>query len=150
MRLMLLNALSTGSVWTSVSNQTGSAVLVAFDEEMATITKIQASEAAYIVIFSGAAYIGVNAKVDRELRQFITEIVGSTYTFQLKLIAFNFTSKHQTFTISRIFTVLERPTVPAFIIEVSVAPSDDCSVSAVSTKQQLDPKENGRKNVRLE
>ncbi|CAN6987169.1 unnamed protein product [Brassica rapa subsp. trilocularis] len=147
MRLMLLNALSTGSVWTSVSNQTGSAVLVAFDEEMATITKIQA---AYIVIFSGAAYIGVNAKVDRELRQFITEIVGSTYTFQLKLIAFNFTSKHQTFTISRIFTVLERPTVPAFIIEVSVAPSDDCSVSAVSTKQQLDPKENGRKNVRLE
>ncbi|CAG7887484.1 unnamed protein product [Brassica rapa] len=95
MRLMLLNALSTGSVWTSVSNQTGSAVLVAFDEEMATITKIQAA------FFSGAAYIGVNAKVDRELRQFITEIVGSTYTFQLKLIAFNFTSKHQTFTISR-------------------------------------------------
>lgn len=47
---MLLNALSTGSVWTSVSNQTGSAVLVAFDEEMATITKIQASEAAYIVV----------------------------------------------------------------------------------------------------
>lgn len=62
---------------------------MAFDEEMATITNIQAPEAAYIV------GVGVNAKVDRDLRQFITEIVGSTYTFQLKLTAFNFTSKHK-------------------------------------------------------
>ncbi|KAF2564241.1 hypothetical protein F2Q70_00015103 [Brassica cretica] len=57
MRLMLLNALSTGSVWNSVSDQTGSAVLVAFDDELATITNIHASEAAYIM------GVGVNVKV---------------------------------------------------------------------------------------
>ena len=34
-----------------VSDRTGSAVLVAFDEEMATITNIQAPEAAYIVVY---------------------------------------------------------------------------------------------------
>lgn len=36
----------------SVSGQTGSAFLVAFDKEMATITNIEAFEAAYIVIYS--------------------------------------------------------------------------------------------------
>ncbi|XP_013590583.1 PREDICTED: uncharacterized protein LOC106299002 [Brassica oleracea var. oleracea] len=34
----------------------------------------------------------------------ITELVGCTCTFQFKLSTFNFTPKHQSFTISRIFT----------------------------------------------
>lgn len=104
--------------------------------------------------------VEVNAEVDRDLHQFITEIC-STYTFQLKLTSFNFTSKHQTFTISRIFTVLDRPPVSAFVIEggsnvpqaklpgvdtkgSAVIPSDDCGVS-VSTKQQLDQKKMDRR-----
>lgn len=34
-----------------MSDQTGSAVLVAFDDELATITNIHASEAAYIMVY---------------------------------------------------------------------------------------------------
>ncbi|XP_018513485.1 uncharacterized protein LOC103861301 [Brassica rapa] len=36
-------------------------------------------------------------------------------TFQIKLGEFNFTSKHQTFTISRIFTVAQRASLPDFV-----------------------------------
>ncbi|CAN6917435.1 unnamed protein product [Brassica oleracea] len=64
---------------------------------MAKLTNIQASEAAQIV------GIEVDAQVDTELPQSLADIVGKTYTFQLKWNDFNFSSKHQTFTISRIF-----------------------------------------------
>lgn len=36
--------------------------------------------------------------VDAELPLSLAEIVGNTYTFQLRLKDFNFTSKYQTFT----------------------------------------------------
>ncbi|RID68697.1 hypothetical protein BRARA_C00840 [Brassica rapa] len=86
----------------SVSDNTDTASFLAFDTEMAKLTNLQASEAAQIV------GIGVDAQVDTELPQSLADIVGKTYTFQLKLNDFNFSSKHQTFTISRIFP--ERPT----------------------------------------
>ena len=47
--------------------------------------------------FEGAC---VNAHVNNELPQFIADIFGKTFIFQLKLGEFNFTLKHQTFTIS--------------------------------------------------
>ncbi|CAF1904329.1 unnamed protein product [Brassica napus] len=82
--------------------------------EMAKLTNIQASETAQIV------GIGVDAQVDTELPRSLAEIVGKTYTFQLKLNDFNFTSKHQTFTISRIFPRIfperELAPMPAFVI----------------------------------
>ncbi|CAF1701750.1 unnamed protein product, partial [Brassica napus] len=37
-----------------------------------------------------------------------------TFTFQLKLTEFNFTSKHQSFTISHIFEKHQRPPLPSF------------------------------------
>lgn len=66
--------------------------------------------------------MGVDAKVDRDLPRFLMDIVGGTYTFQLKLTPFNFTSKHQTFTVSRMFTVHERPPVPDFVVCVHTDP----------------------------
>ncbi|KAF2573934.1 hypothetical protein F2Q70_00004948 [Brassica cretica] len=41
-----------------------------------------------------------------------TDIVGKTYTFQLSVIIFNYTAKHQTFTVSRIFDERQRLRVP--------------------------------------
>ncbi|WZZ17142.1 hypothetical protein YC2023_110231 [Brassica napus] len=62
--------------------------------------------------------IGVHAQVDTELHRSLAEIVGKTYTFH-KLNDFNFASKHQTFTISRIFPERELAPMPAFVIPVS-------------------------------
>ncbi|CAF2164348.1 unnamed protein product [Brassica napus] len=54
--------------------------------------------------------------VDTELPRSLAEIVGNTYTFQLKLKDFNFTSKHQTFTISGVFPSRELAPAPAFVV----------------------------------
>ncbi|KAF2589028.1 hypothetical protein F2Q70_00041309 [Brassica cretica] len=59
--------------------------------------------------------------VDTELPRSLAEIVGNTYTFQLKLKDFNFTSKHQTFTISGVFPSRELAPVPAFVVNVPEA-----------------------------
>ncbi|CAN6836156.1 unnamed protein product, partial [Brassica oleracea] len=42
-----------------------------------------------------------------------------TFTFQLKLTEFNITSKHQSFTISRIFEKHQRPPLPSFAEQYS-------------------------------
>ncbi|CDY72534.1 BnaAnng41410D, partial [Brassica napus] len=54
--------------------------------------------------------------VDTELPRSLAEIVGNTYTFQLKLKDFNFTSKHQTFTISGVFPSRELAPAPVFVV----------------------------------
>ncbi|WZZ34442.1 hypothetical protein YC2023_017843 [Brassica napus] len=66
----------------SVADNTGDAVFVAFDLDMAKLTNIPAAEAAEVII---------------------------------KLGEFNFTFKHQTFTISRIFSVAQRAPLPDFV-----------------------------------
>ncbi|KAG2247347.1 hypothetical protein Bca52824_086975 [Brassica carinata] len=91
--------------------------IITADSQMAKLTNIQASEAAQIV------GIGVDAQVDTELPQSLADIVGKTYTFQLKLNDFNFSSKHQTFTISRIFPQRVLAPMPAFV-EGATVPAD--------------------------
>ncbi|KAL0748075.1 hypothetical protein Bca101_030077 [Brassica carinata] len=93
----------------SVADHTDESVFVAFDIEIAKLTNIQASEAAHIL---GA---GVDARVDNDFPPFLNEVVGKTFTFQLKLGEFNFTSKHQSFTVSRIISEHERAPLPAFV-----------------------------------
>ncbi|WZZ34177.1 hypothetical protein YC2023_017584 [Brassica napus] len=92
----------------SVSDITGIAGFVGFDKEVAKLTHVLASEAAQIV------GIGVNAQVDTELPRSLADVIGNTYTFQLKLKDFNFTANHQTFTISRIFCARELAPIPNF------------------------------------
>lgn len=92
----------------SVSDATGSAGFVGFDKEVAKLTHVLASEAAQIV------GIGLNAEVDTELPRALADVVGNTYTFQLRLKDFNFTANHQTFTISRIFPSRELAPIPNF------------------------------------
>ncbi|KAF2556408.1 hypothetical protein F2Q68_00016744 [Brassica cretica] len=80
----------------SVSDLKDDAVFVAFDMEIVTLTSIQASEAAQIL---------------------------------LKLGKFNFTSRHQTFTIPRIITEKQRPPLTDFFIHGDgQEPNDDVPV----------------------
>ncbi|KAL0723152.1 hypothetical protein Bca4012_037751 [Brassica carinata] len=64
------------------SNVTGIAAFVGFDQVVAKLTHVLASEAAHIV------GIGVNAHVDTELPRSLADIVGNTYTFQLRRLQF--------------------------------------------------------------
>ncbi|CAH8306067.1 unnamed protein product [Eruca vesicaria subsp. sativa] len=59
--------------------------------------------------------IGVDARVDTDLPRSLADIVGKTYTFQLKLNDFNFTSKNQTFTFFRIFPERALAPMAAFV-----------------------------------
>ncbi|CAN7094749.1 replication protein A 70 kDa DNA-binding subunit A [Brassica rapa] len=110
----------------SVSDHTDSASFLSFDMEMAKLTNIQASEAAQIV------GIGVDAQVDTELPRSLADIVGKTYTFQLKLNDFNFSSKHQTFTISRIFPERLLAPMPAFVVAEGADVPDDAPPEIVA------------------
>ncbi|KAH0868906.1 hypothetical protein HID58_075928 [Brassica napus] len=58
-----------------VSDQTNDAVFVAFGMEIVKLTNIQAAEAAHILV----------SMLDNELPQFIADIVGRTFIFQLKM-----------------------------------------------------------------
>ncbi|KAL0722915.1 hypothetical protein Bca4012_037514 [Brassica carinata] len=81
---------------------------------MVKLINIQAAEAAH---FLG---VGVNnAHVDNELPESIAAIVDKTFIFQLKLIEFNFTPKHQTVTISRIISQSHDSPLPEFFINGS-------------------------------
>nr|VDD31478.1 unnamed protein product [Brassica oleracea] len=91
----------------SVLDNTGTAAFLGFDTKVTKLTGIEASEAAQIV-------------VDTDLPRSLADIVGSTYTFQLRLKDFNFTANHQTFTISLIFPARELAPMPTFAVSVQV------------------------------
>ncbi|KAL0796982.1 hypothetical protein Bca101_068359 [Brassica carinata] len=102
---------------------------------------------------------GVYARVDTELPRFIAEIVGKTYTFQLKLGEFNFTSKHRTFTGGVEVPDAQLPGVSALASDVpadeksNVAPQPSTSADPTaegepSTKQRFVPSESGSKKAR--
>ncbi|KAH0872553.1 LOW QUALITY PROTEIN: hypothetical protein HID58_069915 [Brassica napus] len=88
----------------SVSDLKDDAVFVAFDME--------------IHLKLRKFWHSVNARVYNDIPQFISDIVGKTCIFQLKLVKFNFTSKHQTFTIPRIISEHQHPPLPDFVIHV--------------------------------
>ncbi|CAF2031978.1 unnamed protein product [Brassica napus] len=91
----------------SVLDDTGTSAFLGFDMKVTKMTGIEASEAAQIV-------------VDTDLPRSLADIVGSTYTFQLRLKDFNFTANHQTFTISFIFPARELAPMPTFPVSVQV------------------------------
>ncbi|CAH8320550.1 unnamed protein product [Eruca vesicaria subsp. sativa] len=92
----------------TVSDESDTASFLGFDMEIAKLTCLQASEAAQIV------GVGHDAQVDTDIPLSLAGVVGKTYTFQLKLNDFNFSSKHQTFTISRIFPERALAPTPTF------------------------------------
>ncbi|WZZ23741.1 hypothetical protein YC2023_007142 [Brassica napus] len=75
----------------SVSDGTCEATFLGFDTEMSKLTHVHASEAAQIV------GIGTNAEVDVVLPRSLTDLVGRTYTFQLKPQGFQLYSQSPDF-----------------------------------------------------
>ncbi|KAG5378216.1 hypothetical protein IGI04_026058, partial [Brassica rapa subsp. trilocularis] len=98
----------------SVTDGTGTATFLGFDTEVAKLTHVLASEAAQIV------GVGATAQVDVDLPRSLADLVGNTYTFQLKLTDFNFNANHQTYTISRIFLARELAPIPTFYVSADV------------------------------
>ncbi|WZZ82489.1 hypothetical protein YC2023_103061 [Brassica napus] len=132
-----------------VSDGTGEAAFLGFDTEMSKLTHVLASEAAQIV------GIGINAEVDVVLPRSLADLVGRTYTFQLKLKDFNFTANHQTFTISRVFPQRELAPNPAFASaeegtgDKGATTSSAADQSTVATKaDQME--QTARKKARVE
>ncbi|WZZ09137.1 hypothetical protein YC2023_095058 [Brassica napus] len=136
----------------SVSDATGAAAFLGFDTEMSKLTHVLASEAAQIV------GIGINAQVDVVLPRPLADLVGRTYTFQLKLKDFNFTPNHQTFTISRIFPQRELAPNPMFaeeVVEVIEPAIKDATTSNVAEQSTMATDAEGmeqtaRKKARVE
>ncbi|KAF3499707.1 hypothetical protein F2Q69_00041159 [Brassica cretica] len=108
----------------SVADHTDEAVFVEFDTEIAKLTNIQASEAAHVLV-------STQNMVDSDFPPFLNEVVGKTFTFQLKLGEFNFISKHQSFTVSRIISEHERAPLPAFVNDGGDHGPDDNGDGAV-------------------
>lgn len=61
---------------------------------------------------------GVNPE-DSIMPPFIADMDGKTYTFQVRVTAYNFTVNHQSFTVSRIINEIERVPAPDFVDNVS-------------------------------
>ncbi|CAF1926906.1 hypothetical protein YC2023_058202 [Brassica napus] len=80
----------------AISDDTAEGTFVWFDGVLTKLHSIQASEAAQML-----AEDGVNPE-DTRLPPFIADMEGKTYTFQVRVTAFNFTEHHKTFTITRI------------------------------------------------
>ncbi|KAL0728151.1 hypothetical protein Bca4012_024244 [Brassica carinata] len=141
----------------SVSDPTGTSSFLGFDKEVAKLIHVQASEAAQIV------GIGINAQVDTELPRALADIVGNSYTFQLKLKDFNFTANHQTFTISRLFAAPEIAPIPNFAsredvpqpaVPQTVAPGSEADGPLggreTAEEEQVDLEESAPKKARVE
>ncbi|CAN6860940.1 unnamed protein product [Brassica oleracea] len=80
----------------AISDGTAEGTFVWFDGVLTKLHGIRASEAAQML-----AEDGVNPE-DTRLPPFIADMEGKTYTFQVRVTAFNFTEHHKTFTITRI------------------------------------------------
>ncbi|KAF3557129.1 hypothetical protein F2Q69_00016282 [Brassica cretica] len=69
----------------AISDDTAEGIFVWFDGVLTKLHSIRASEAAQMLV-----------------TPFIADMEGKTYTFQVRVTAFNFTEHHKTFTITRI------------------------------------------------
>ncbi|CAN6891993.1 unnamed protein product [Brassica oleracea] len=67
---------------------------------------------------------GVNPE-DSIMPPFNADMDGKTYTFQVRVTAYNFTVNHQSFTVSRIINEIERVPAPDFVDNVRDDDDDD-------------------------
>lgn len=85
-----------------IADDTAEGTFVWFDGVMMKLHSLRASEAVQML-----AEDGVNPE-DCRIPPFIADMEGKSYTFQVRVTAFNFTEHHKTFTITRIAEELGR------------------------------------------
>ncbi|KAL0655100.1 hypothetical protein Bca4012_075684 [Brassica carinata] len=130
MRLGDLTAFFQITTPLAVANKTDEAVFVSFDGVITKLTNIGAAESGHIHDAS------IENPKDSQLPLLVTNLMGKTNTFHLRLTRFSCTSKHQTFTISRIFNEPNCPPVPDFFVDGGTGgPLNDMSgASSLTTK----------------
>ncbi|KAF8082784.1 hypothetical protein N665_0808s0020 [Sinapis alba] len=82
-----------------VADDTAEGVFVCFDGVMTKLHNLQANEAGHMLVIPA----------------FILDMEGKTYTFQVRVTAYNFTANHHTFTITSILKECERAPLPDFV-----------------------------------
>ncbi|KAF8096726.1 hypothetical protein N665_0303s0049 [Sinapis alba] len=92
----------------SIADDTDEGLFVGFDGEMTKLHNMRAYEAGHLM-----AGPGENPEAAQP-PPFLADMVGNTYSFQVSVRRFNFTSNHQTFTIAHIMDERDRLPLPEF------------------------------------
>ncbi|KAH0885114.1 hypothetical protein HID58_061210 [Brassica napus] len=93
----------------SIADETGEGLFVAFDGVMAKLHNMRAHEAVNLLPGND-----VNPE-ESDAPQFVLDMEGNTYTFQVKVGPYNFTANNHSFTISRILGEGDPEPQPAFV-----------------------------------
>ncbi|XP_048600449.1 uncharacterized protein LOC125585337 isoform X2 [Brassica napus] len=96
----------------SIADETGEGLFVAFDGVMAKLHNMRAHEAVNLLPGND-----VNPE-ESDAPQFVLDMEGNTYTFQVKVGPYNFTANNHSFTISRILGEGDPEPQPAFVDDV--------------------------------
>ncbi|WZZ55298.1 hypothetical protein YC2023_055405 [Brassica napus] len=83
----------------AIADDTAEGTFVWFDGVMTKLHNLRASEAVQMLVKYTSAEDGVNPE-DSRIPPFIADMEGKSYTFQVRVTAYNFTSNHKTFTIT--------------------------------------------------
>ncbi|XP_024007230.1 uncharacterized protein LOC18011836 [Eutrema salsugineum] len=95
-----------------VDDGSATSVFVAFDKDMVKLTNILAKTLAAKINDAETA-----VENDIGIPKVIADIVGKKYTFHIKLTSFNFTTQHQSFTVTRIFDKPYEVPTPTFVTQ---------------------------------
>ncbi|KAF3544634.1 hypothetical protein DY000_02010697 [Brassica cretica] len=132
----------------AIADDTAEGVFVCFDGVMTKLHNLRASEAGQML-----AEEGVNPE-DAVVPPFITDMEGKTFTFQVRVSAYNFTAHHQTFTIIRILNEHECIPVPNFVVNGGDDADDDdkpdgslAPVQKETGESSIDAAKNGDDNT---
>ncbi|RID48362.1 hypothetical protein BRARA_I04878 [Brassica rapa] len=93
----------------SVADETGEGLFVAFEGVVAKLHNMRAHEAANLLPGDG-----VNPE-ESDVPQFVLDMEGNTYMFQVKVGPYNFTANNHSFTITRILGEGDPEPQPAFV-----------------------------------
>ncbi|CAF1709375.1 unnamed protein product [Brassica napus] len=119
------------------SDRTNFAGFVAFDGEMTKLNNLRAAEVAQLMD------PGLENPDQRPLPQCLKDLVGTTITSHLKLSPFNFSSKQQSFTISRIIDRNQRSPLPKFAGNGADDNTGDDMLGAAKTTLSTDVTKDG-------
>ncbi|KAF8095208.1 hypothetical protein N665_0339s0077 [Sinapis alba] len=104
---------SSSTMWRcllqTIANETGEGLFVGFDGVMTKLHNMTASEAVHLLDVDGVS------PEETDAPPFFKDMEGNSYTFQVRVSSYNFTSNHQTFTISRILSSVDRLPEPEFV-----------------------------------
>ncbi|CAH8363557.1 unnamed protein product [Eruca vesicaria subsp. sativa] len=100
---------------------------------MAKLFNMRAQDAATVLVGGG------DIPEETDFPQFVKEMVGKSFTFQVKVGPYNFTSNHQSFIITRILREGEREPRPDFVDESDDGGKDDAShgTGCVSSEMEV-------------